>query len=867
MNRRITIFDQEDFKTNHLLWWSLPLGNEIYSIQILETMPIEQKEAVLNIGEGDGVLVASGNAWSMLRERYHFGVRNEGFVDCQQLTRLSIEGGAYLKCIPAGEFPEDQVISAFMSPDFTKKVEFGWFKQKVLHTVEDAHRFLGWLEQQPDNTHFGYDVESSGMAIDRWFELSGLSICTAQYGGFISLTDIRHQVGKESAAYLELMARIGQFLENRMDHIWVYNMQYEFQVSFRMFHKDLYNLCDAGVTNILDGYHLNKKYSLKWTAQRILGCEVWDSAFDRISELIEEMLFTEIGKTKAERQKILKVDQTNFKNSPEWAKLVNMYPGYKKEFEQLILEYWGNAFMCVPSEILGYYCNLDAFYTLMIYMARKDSYTEKTFNVFMDNLRLACRLHSTGIPKDEKYRLQYESFNEDMMTIGITNCARARCWIKMEKHKAKMANINKYSQICRQLLESNKFFNGDPIAITKDLLISNLDCFDCTETGLDEGKLALMYGDSMAGNIVQIVKDAMVEVKMKTKIDETIVRKKKIIGIIAEKLTPLFGLDKVKIGPKHIELEKYLYYERAYKELTKVAQKQLGDPNNIPKEIYAFGSKKTRTEYCEHVSDNYFKCASPIENDEIILEMAQLFSGEASFLASLRDSTQQLPENTDFYKNLGIGSIEDAYDHFQKNFTDVWNGKPCEQTDYGIQKIFELAYKYVRDLKCDPIKETLSSFDGYQTIENFFPDVRNRYTEFEKPFDPSDLENRFGFLLKYMLNYLLYKKNAKILSTYIQGMFKKEEKYVIEDPATHIIIREADPLTEPEGVYKLLIHFACMEKSSKRWSSGFHTIVSKSDIKSTLIAYGYGSGYGYETIGKPQQGELLSYFDMRNCVA
>ena len=70
-----------------------------------------------------------------------------------------------------------------------------------------------------------------------------------------------------------------------------------------------------------------------------------------------------------------------------------------------------------------------------------------------------------------------------------------------------------------------------------------------------------------------------------------------------------------------------------YKELTKVAQKQLGDPNNIPKEIYAFGSKKTRSEYCEHVSDNYFKCASPIENDEIILEMAQLFPGEGKFLS------------------------------------------------------------------------------------------------------------------------------------------------------------------------------------------------------------------------------------------
>lgn len=866
MNRRITIFDQEDFKNNHLLWWTFSLGDEIYSVQMIESMTPNEREKVLSIGEGDGVLVASGSAFSMLRSIYHFGVRNEGFVDCQQLIRLSIEGGAYIKCVPAGEFPEESVMNEFMSPDFTKDVDFGWFKQKVIHTLEEAHRFLEWLEGQPEDTHFGYDVEASGMAIDRWFELSGLSICTVQYGGFISLTDIRHQVGKESREYSELMNRIGQFLLKRMDHIWVYNMQYEFQVSFRMFGVDLYNLCDAGVVNILDGYHLNKKYSLKWTAQRTLGCKVWDTAFDRISDIIDEMLFTEVGKLKAEKRKILKVDPSNFKNSQEWARLISLYPQYEKEFEQLILEYWGNAFMCVPSNLLGYYCNLDAFYTLMIYMSRKNYYTEKTFNVFMDNLRLACRLHSTGVPKDENYRLQYESFNEDMMTIGITTCARSRCWLKMEKHKAKMANISRYSPACRILLESNKFFNGDPIEITKDLLVSNIDSFDCTETGLDEGKLALTFGDSLASDIIQIVKDAMVEVKMKTKIDETIVRKKKIIGIIAGKLTPLIGLDKIKIGPKHIELEKYLYYERAYKELTKVEQKQLSDPQNIPKTIYAFGEKRSRLEYCDFVSNNYFKCASPIENDEIILEIAKLFSGEASFLAALRDSSQQLPDTTDFYKNLGIGSIEEAYNHFQKNFTEAWNGKPCDQTDYKIKKIYDLAYEYIKNLKCDSIKEILSSFDGYQTIENFFPDIRNRYTEFKKPFDPSDLGNKFGFLIKYMLNYLLYKKNAKILSTYIQGMFKKEEKYVIEDPKSHIIIREADP-GEPGGVYKLLIHFSCMEKSSKRWSSGFHTIVSKSDIKSTLISYGYGTGYGYEAIGKPQQGELLSYFDIRNCVA
>ena len=89
MNRRITIFDQEDFKTNHLLWWSLPLGDEIYSVQTLEAMSPEEREAVLNVGEGDGVLVACGSGFNMIHERLHLGIRNENFSDCQILPRLA----------------------------------------------------------------------------------------------------------------------------------------------------------------------------------------------------------------------------------------------------------------------------------------------------------------------------------------------------------------------------------------------------------------------------------------------------------------------------------------------------------------------------------------------------------------------------------------------------------------------------------------------------------------------------------------------------------------------------------------------------------------------------------------------------------
>ena len=844
MNRRITIFDEKDFETNYLLWWSLPLGQEIYSISNLMAMTRPDLERILSIGEGDAVLVACSDGWKMIKDRYHVGVRSEGFVDCQQLKRLSVEGGAFLKCIPAGEFPEPEDIAEFMDPGFTTPVKYDWFKQKVLKTLEEANRFMDWAESQPMNVHWGFDYEGSGMPLDKWYELSGFSLCTTRIGAFVSLTDIRHRSSPED--YQAFLLRLGRFLETRMKTIWVFNMQYEFLVSHRMLGGvDLYNLCDSGVFNILDGYHLNKKYSLKWTAQRILGVQVWDAEFDRISDLIDSMLFTEVGKTKAEKHKVLKVTPTDYQGTPEWAELCKRYPTYIAEFESLIAEYWGNPFMCIPSDILGYYCNLDAFYTLMLYETKKTEYTWEAIDTFLDNLRLACRLHSCGIPKWESYRKEYEVYCEEQMAWGITYCAAARCKIKMNKHQAKMADIKKYPEIAQKLLKNNKFFGGDPIAITKDILVSNLDTMDTTETGLNDGLLLMNYGPDFAEKFLEVVKNAMVQVKMKTKIDDGIIRKKKILGIIAEEVTKLIGLDKLKLGPKHIELEKYLYYERAYNELIKISRTQLTDINNVPDAIIAFGQKFTRLEYSDYISENYFKCKSPIENDEICLEFAQLFPSESSFLAALHDSIQQLNGTTGFYKNLGITTIEDAFKHFQTEYTKVWNGTPIEQTDYP-EKVYSLAYSFYNNLKCDEVKEIWSDFKGFESQEKFFGYVGDQFLDYEKPFEPTDLDNNFFFMRKLVVSYLMYKKYAKVLSTYIDGMFTKTDTWVMEDPISHVMIREADP-SEPGAVCKMRPKFQCMEKSSKRWSSGYHTIISHSDIKSTLRSY---------------SGHLLSYFDI-----
>ena len=854
MNRRIVIIDPTETPVN-AGYWGIGLGNEIYLTTDLERLEPDQLKQGLSLGPGDAALLVGGGGFKFFEEKsgLHFGIRGENWFDCVKLDRLSVEGGSYVKVID--EFPNQEIINLFMSPEFTADVDFGWFKSKVIHDFEGAMRFLDWLDSLPDDEDYAADIEASGFPMDKWYEWSGVSICNKNFGGFISFTDIRLNDTEEN--YNILLKKLGNFLVKRMSHIWTFNLNYEFLAFHRMLGVDLYNLCDAGVYNILDGYHVNKKYSLKWTAQRVLHAKVWDTEFDWISDKVESMLFTIEGKLKKDKHRILKVDQNNYQQTEEWKEICARYPDYIDEFKKLMSIYFGNEFLVIPSEILGKYCNLDAFYTLMIHLTEKHLYTDKAREVFLDNLRLASRLHSCGMPKDEEYRAAYERYCKEQSAFGITYCAMARCYYKMKKHEKLMANIEKYNPIAKKLLYSNRFFNGDPILITKDILVNNVDELDTYELGLNEGKLLMEYGPEFAEKFIEYTREAMEECEMiklykktgqkvlKKKIDNTVGGKKKLIQLLSQKIIPLLGLDKIKINNKHIELEKYLYYERAYTELSRVVQTQLHDIYSIPPEIYAFGKKMDLLKYNELVVSEYFKCTSPIENDEIAKELTELFKPETIFLATVFTMTQQLPNAEKYYEVLGIKTIEDAYEQFMTNWKAYEDGVPAVQTQYPEQ-IYQTARSFYKTITQDPVKDVWTSFDGYHAESQFFKYVDDQYLEYEKPFDPSDLNNIWFFHRKMTINYLRYKKYEKIRSTYLCGMFEATDKWVIEDPNSHVVVRECDE-NEPGAIKKMFAHFACMEKQTKRWSSGYHTIISKSDIKSTICSY---------------PGHLLSYFDI-----
>ena len=533
--------------------------------------------------------------------------------------------------------------------------------------------------------------------------------------------------------------------------------------------------------------------------------------------------------------------------------------------------------MCIPSEILGYYCNLDAFYTLMIYKKRQNDYSQDCWNVNLDNIRLGCRLMSSGLYIDEPFRAKYENYCHEMMAWGITYCAIARCYVKMQKHQALANNIKRYKPVAVKLLEDGQFYQGDIMEITKNLLYNNLDTMDTTETGLNEGKIAMKFGDKFASELADIVKAAMCEVKMKGKIDEGIKRKKKILTVISEKLIPIIGLDKIKLGEKHNELEKYMYYQRAYKELLRVSGNQLCDIQNIPDKIYLFGKYMSLLEYADFVSDNYFKCKSPLENDEIAYEFTMLYRPQTSFLAAMIESTQQLPETDKFYSSRGITDINVGFNEFMKEWENYFKNGHLSQL--YPEKAFTLALEHYQSPKkekdtkkskegnpvyiyncSDKVKEMWTDFNGWTAQAQFFPDMAGQYKSYETMFDPTDMQDDFYFMRKLTLNYLLFKKYSKLNSTYVgsDGMFKKNNRFVIENE-DHIPLRYADP-TEPGAVEKCFVHYEVQTKSSKRWSSGFHTIISHGDCKDVLCPPPVKDENGNIIPGKHNQ--FLTYFDI-----
>ena len=850
--KRIVLVDDEVVKEPVRLL-GIGLDGKIITTKQLEKMDDKKKEEIFSVGRGDAVMLIGPGAFEYLKSKYHFGIRNENYFDCSLLRRLSIEGGAFVKVIHEDSLPTKEIINDFLSPDFCKERDFSYINQKIIKSYIEAIPFLDYFYSLPIGTPLGFDYETSGREKEIEFCITGASISTYKNSAFFSFLDMKRSCSEEN--WKDFYLRFKNILEKHQRYIWVYNLQFEQQVTWREFRLDA-EFCDASVYNVLDGFH-SKNYSLKWTGQRCLQATVWDTDFDRLEELFDSMYYTIVQdpniKGKKGKKKVLKCTLQDYQYTTEWKEICDRYPDYIDEFKRLIQENFGNPFLNIPSDILGYYCNLDAFYTLEIHLENKDRYSDSCRETFLDNMRLGARLLQGGMYKDESFRLMYDYECSKMIAYGLTYSATARCKYKIEKHKLLANSIDNYNEFCRILLDRGEFHNGNTVEIAKDILAKNVDLNNCYSTGLNEGNLLMIYGNSFAEKLIDLVKESMIETKFKGKIEANIARKKKIIGVIAEKLKTFLELDKIDLGEGHIELEKLLWYKKAYNNFLEIWANQITNIENIPDELVFNKIKYDLNSYSKMIIDTYFKCSSPIESAEITKELTDLYKLETVFLTTIYSGINKLPGGKNFYKNLGITDIHQGFEHFCNEYRIFCNGIGKDgfvrwPQNYICSYPFEIwvdANKYWNNPSDDDMTTTWDNFDGFSKQSTYFPIVEENWEELATPYSETDFNDRFYFMRKMVLYIMLAKKYMKVKSTYMNGLYLDNDRIEI-DTDIFIPTRYANPL-EPNAVIKMHPKYEILKKETKRWSSPYHTIISHSDIKSIINS---------------PKGYLLSYFDI-----
>ena len=162
----------------------------------------------------------------------------------------------------------------------------------------------------------------------------------------------------------------------------------------------------------------------------------------------------------------------------EWFEICRMYPEYVDEFKSLVLENFGNPFLNMPSDILGKYCCLDSFYTVLIHLENKNRYTDLCRETFLNNQRIYSRNSRAGLYTDDEYIEKYSKYAKKMMLWGILYMASYRCYMKIQKHTPKAAKIDKYPEMAKILLEKNEFYQGNTQDIAKNILAKNVDKSD-----------------------------------------------------------------------------------------------------------------------------------------------------------------------------------------------------------------------------------------------------------------------------------------------------------------------------------------------------------------------------------------------------
>lgn len=449
---------------------------------------IEHKDEV--ISPGNSYFCVGESVFKFILKNYHLGRGIRFFSTATMIPKITTIDGikfTFIRDLKSSKFNDKR--DYFLSDAFNKTIRLIPEDKRII--TRDLQVGMKYLKEwiSGDRSYrfgFGLDYETADVGMGH------KKICGVGISSIFDSIYIDFRYPKSQEEWEEFSDVYREFCTKYQDVTWTHHSFFEFSRTDETFGV----WCDFQDTtgvNVVEGRNMIH-YSLKFTAQLILGVKSWDDSFDLLTDSLGKIqskyktLDRFLGDKDAVsefKSKFIDEDDWN-----DWVELAKNNP-----------QYWNDKFYLQTYRNLGKYCVLDAYYTLMIAVVEWDKYPERCWKLCLDNLRLGNHLHKTGAILDKDKRDRLKKINEKFLCYSMFKTLSG--YYKLKITPLDTTFLNQLSPVCQNII--NRGYNPVSPDFWKSLIPSVTDTKD--PQALDEYKLARIVGQEMTERVRRYLKN------------------------------------------------------------------------------------------------------------------------------------------------------------------------------------------------------------------------------------------------------------------------------------------------------------------------------------------------------------------------
>lgn len=773
------------------------------------------------------------DCYDRIREEVPLGLRGASFQQVAMMNRVGLNDGSNYTFTWATEWDVANKIEVVKNPDFEKVNSIvKEVPEEIITDVDRAIEVFNELNDLPLDTWYGYDYESAGFPNDCDFIVTGLGLATLEKRYFIDfrfcMTVPRPYLisydDHEDEGLKKLNDAHYKFLQNHSRKVIVFNTSFELIATYRYL-GEFFDYRDLNVTNIMKQF--GTWCNLKWTVRYLLNTNSWDDEFESFNEAFnEDPSASELPVCeKDEEGNIISINYANIRKRFSWISLSDCVE-IQKHFEVR-----KNSFYIMPSRWLGHYCSLDAYYTLLGWVSELPNWNynddgnnhydqgerldkldrfpiEDRFNimaeagldVYSDGKIAEAIVNSGGQLLDSKWWRFGLNLCDKYLLFTTTYLSMFYFKYKYE-HLTDRNDINDYSPTAQKFIEEGIDITLEGYYLSKTLLMERYydENYDgCCNTNM----IYEDWGEEVGQEIIDTIWEFCDTL-------EGASRKRKLFQEVGAVIDEHLKLSK-ELMAKHDATLEYYQNLNAYKSYSKLPW--VGVHLDELKLEYEFNGEMTPIDQIYESLLGDFN----INTVQWELEEAAYNSPkEFSFFLSSRlqgfdwdDLGEHYSDPSDFDYDYKFFFSDEAAALLSadsiKNFQDNYKLGPNDETNkFNFNSLGYI--KAMRDVYPDKWKEIYDAWKSGHWIEDF--DFLN-----------VDLALR------------IWAKYFKI-KTYFTGTFYEENTNYTKLDKFWMTDYKIDTLCSDDINVLAHPHFFANAQFSGRWSSNFHTIPSRSEVK------------------------------------